>query len=150
MPSQRTREQRQYRDAYRRNAPTKGSLLKEMKSSKYVVLRDRFGRLYFVDSQNDLHVQGGVSKEVDCYVVLPRTSEPPDAPDTDERVYTFPEDGERLELSIKRWKGVAWKARARRTAPTVSASVYDPYQHARSATGAVVLVLTSTLEAPVR
>jgi len=143
MPSQRKREQRRYHDAYRRGAPTKHEL---RKSDAYIVLSDLFGRLYYIDAQNDIHVQEGEEREVECYVALARTSEPVDGPVVDERVYTFPEEDERVTLTVHRWKGRAW--RGRESAPTTSAVVHEPYQYGARATGTAVLRLTHTTQDP--
>lgn len=120
-----------------------------MKKNKYIVLKDPYERMYFIDPQNELFVPRGERRDVDCYVTLSRTTEPEDDPDdpdyedadADERTYTFPEHGEEIMLTVVRWKNVKWNAQMRKTSPIVRATVYDPYNDGKSASGTAVLSL---------
>ncbi len=143
--SDQKREKQQYYRDYVRGAPTKSQLHKSMKTSAWIALVDSYGRLYLIDSKTDLVLpRSGDSRNVDCYVILPRTSEPEDDPDVDERTYSFPEDGDELHLIVHTWKGHKWSKQNRMNGPLVHATIRDPYHsNSNCATGSAVLELTS-------
>lgn len=138
MPSQRRREQRRYRDAYHRGAPTKSQLTRE---AKYTVLSDEHKRLYYIEPQNNTDGSEDDEQEVDCYVALSRTEPPVDGIEIDERVYSFPEEGERVTLTIR---SLARHDRRTHTMP-MRAIVYDPHRHRKCSTGTAVLMIERTI-----
>jgi hypothetical protein len=137
MPSQRRREQRRYRDAYHRGAPTKSQLTRE---AKYTVLADEHKRLYYIEPQNNINTSEGDGHEVDCYVALSRTEPPIDGAEIDDRVYSFPEEGEKVTLTVR---SLARHDRLTRDT-LVCAIVYDPHRHRKCSTGTAVLMIERT------
>ena len=109
-----------------------------------MVFADKYGRLYYIDMQNDLSLDSRVEQEVECFIVLRYIQEPVRGPEVDERVYTFPEEDEVLKLKLtKRGTRRLTKAAAS-SAPTMTVHVHSPYQSGRSASGTAVLRITAT------
>ena len=109
-----------------------------MKGQKYIVLKDRFERMYFVRAQNLIDLHKNPDQMIDCFVLLSRTTPPFPDHGMDERVYTFPEDGEMIDFIVHRWKG----SRVRNAHCNLGgrATVLDVYQYRRSASGSAAVL----------
>jgi hypothetical protein len=131
-----------YYNARTGGGPSRNDLLKSMRKNEYVVLKDEFDRLYFIPYSKHLLDHWDASTTIACHPMLSRKYQDPKVDAQDERVYTFPENGDRIALTLYWYNGKRYGSKD----PVESLGyVYDPYRYGKRVTGFATLWLPEGL-----
>ena len=128
---------------YKFGSMNKNDLLKSMRANNYIVLRDEFDRYYFITSSPHMIDNWDQSTTVQCHPMLSRKYPDPEDESQDERVYTFQDQGEKVNLYLHWFFGK--KNRDSPNAYHVMGIVYDPYRFSKRVTGSATLWLPEGL-----
>lgn len=130
---------------YRANAPNKNTLLKSMRENVYIVLEDQFSRLYFITYSPFHNHQWHRSTTYPCYLMLSRAHADPENITQDERIYTFPNEGEKVRLRLYWFFGKKIQKDHQREPHCVDGFIYDSYRYKNRVTGPATLWLPGGL-----